>query len=122
LVPFYQLEIPRKLSALMGTICSNLTTSKAAAIRDGFEKMEQQANPLPNLCASPADPLCTTLAAAYVPANRSAVMFCQSFFSYSPHSETYIFSSTSLLTYTLTSKIEATETSGYFLTFHRIRR
>jgi hypothetical protein len=28
-VPFYQVEIPRKLSAPMGTICLNLTTSSA---------------------------------------------------------------------------------------------
>ena len=64
-------------------------TSKAANIRDGFEKIELQANPLPNVCASPVDPQCTTLAAAYVPANKSAVMFCQPFFSYGPINQTY---------------------------------
>lgn len=65
-------------------------TARAATIRDNFERVEQQASPLPNVCASPVDPACTTLAAAYVPPNRSAVMFCQVFFGYEAQLQTYM--------------------------------
>ena len=64
--------------------------SKAKQIADNFDLVEQQANPLPNRCANPVDAECSALAAAYVPADKSAVMFCRSFFSSRPRVQTYI--------------------------------
>lgn len=64
--------------------------SKAQTIRANFEKVEQQANPLPNRCASPVDTECAALAAAYVTADKSAVMFCRSFFSADANAQTYM--------------------------------
>jgi hypothetical protein len=64
--------------------------NKAQTIRANFEKVEQQANPLLNRCASPVDTECTALAAAYVPADKLAVMFCRSFFSEDANAQTYM--------------------------------
>jgi hypothetical protein len=64
--------------------------SKAKQIADNFDLVEQQASPLPNRCASPVDAECSSLAVAYVPADKSAVMFCRSFFSDSAKVQTYI--------------------------------
>jgi hypothetical protein len=64
--------------------------NKAQLIRDNFEKVEQQVNPIPNRCASPVDTECAAIAAAYVLADKSAVMFCRSFFSNDAKEQTYL--------------------------------
>ena len=64
--------------------------SKAETIRDNFAKVEVQANPIPNECASPVDTECSAMAAAYVNAHRTAVRFCRSFFSNDAKTQTYM--------------------------------
>jgi hypothetical protein len=48
-----------------------------------------QPNPLPNLCASPFDPLCASLALAYVSRKKKRAVFCKSYFESGPQRQIY---------------------------------
>ncbi len=54
--------------------------ANARQIANNFQTVEVQQNPLPNLCASPFDPLCASLALAYVSNRKGRVVFCSSYF------------------------------------------
>ena len=52
----------------------------ARRIADNFKMAELQQSPMPNVCASPFDPLCASLALAYVSRKTNRVVFCSSYF------------------------------------------
>ena len=63
--------------------------SDARQIADNFRKTEVQQNPLPNLCASPFDPLCAALALAYVDRTKGRVVFCSPYFESKAQRQVY---------------------------------
>ncbi len=63
--------------------------TNARTIAANFETVELQAAPMPNLCASPFDPLCSSLALAYVDSKKNRVVFCDSYFGDKPQRQVY---------------------------------
>ena len=61
----------------------------ARNIAGNFQLAETQQNPLPNLCASPFDPLCASLALAYVSTRKNRVVFCSSYFDSPQQQQVY---------------------------------
>jgi hypothetical protein len=73
-----------------GALAEPQILAHARTIRDNFRLTEVQANPFTNVCASPFDPLCRALAAAYVSRRARTVTFCESFFRSNEHWQTFI--------------------------------
>ena len=61
----------------------------ARKIASNFQLAETQQNPLPNLCASPFDPLCASLALAYVSTRKKRAVFCSSYFDSAQERQVY---------------------------------
>lgn len=72
-----------------GALTPGQQVANARRIADNFQKTEIQQNPMPNLCASPFDPLCASLALAYVDATSKRVVFCSSYFDAKTQRQVY---------------------------------
>ncbi len=72
-----------------GALTPAQQVANARKIADNFQTVEVQQNPLPIFCASPFDPLCAALAAAYVSRKKHRVVFCSSYFDYGPQRQVY---------------------------------
>jgi hypothetical protein len=72
-----------------GALTEPQILAHAGTIRDNFRLAEVQVSPYANVCASPFDPLCRAMAAAYVSHGPRTVTFCDSFFGSSEHWQTY---------------------------------
>jgi len=72
-----------------GPITAADQVDRAKQIASNFEKVELQHHPLPNMCASPFDPLCASLALAYVSRKHGRAVFCKSYFGDTAQRQTY---------------------------------
>lgn len=72
-----------------GALTPAQQVANASQIANNFQTVEVQQNPLPNVCASPFDPLCASLALAYVSRKTNRVVFCSSYFDTEPQRQVY---------------------------------
>jgi hypothetical protein len=72
-----------------GPLAPAQQVTNARRIANNFQTVEVQQNPMPNQCASPFDPLCASLALAYVSTRTNRVVFCSSYFDSKPQRQVY---------------------------------
>jgi Domain of unknown function (DUF4157)/Lysine-specific metallo-endopeptidase len=71
-----------------GALAQADQVNDALKIAANFQTAEVQQNPMPNLCASPFDPLCASFL-AYVSRTKNRVVFCSSYFDAKPQRQIY---------------------------------
>ena len=64
-----------------GNLPDNAKIKFANQIAENFRKVEQQGTPFTHVCLQPYDPLCSSLALAYVSHSDKTVNYCLSFFN-----------------------------------------
>ena len=72
-----------------GALTPAQQVANATQIAGNLQTVAVQPNPLPNLCASPFDPLCASLALAYVSRKKKRAVFCSSYFNAGPQRQVY---------------------------------